>query len=81
MMMMMMMACTVSHRYGYGLMDAKAMVELAERWSTVPQQQICYTEPVAVNQSVLTELFISVLRVNKSELHTFSDTCTNNVNH
>jgi len=40
----------VSHRYGYGLMDAKAMVELAERWTTVPPQQICFTPPVSVNQ-------------------------------
>jgi len=34
-------------------MDAEAMVQLAERWTTVPRQQICYTEPVLVNQYVL----------------------------
>ena len=45
-----MWCCAVSHRYGYGLMDAEAMVKLAERWTTVPQQQICITEPVVVNQ-------------------------------
>jgi len=42
----------VSHRYGYGLMDARAMVQLAERWTTVPAQQICHTPPVIVNESV-----------------------------
>ncbi|XP_052791389.1 furin-like protease kpc-1 isoform X1 [Mya arenaria] len=31
----------VSLRYGYGLMDATAMVELAEKWTNVPQQHVC----------------------------------------
>ncbi len=31
----------VSHSYGYGLMDAGAMVELARRWHLVPKQQEC----------------------------------------
>jgi len=31
----------VSHNYGYGLMDAEAMVRLARRWRTVPIQQSC----------------------------------------
>ena len=30
-----------SHRYGYGLMDAGAMVSLAKEWKTVPIQRIC----------------------------------------
>ncbi|XP_075157350.1 furin-like protease 2 isoform X2 [Haematobia irritans] len=30
-----------SHKFGYGLMDAGAMVSLAEQWSTVPPQHIC----------------------------------------
>ena len=34
---------SVSLRYGYGLMDAGAMVSLAERWTTVPEQHICTT--------------------------------------
>ncbi|KAI4878135.1 hypothetical protein NFI96_007718 [Prochilodus magdalenae] len=34
--------CTkVSHLYGFGLMDAEAMVKEAERWKTVPPQHIC----------------------------------------
>jgi furin len=31
----------VSHSYGYGLMDAQAMVQLARRWVQVPNQQSC----------------------------------------
>ncbi|XP_034045297.1 furin-1-like [Thalassophryne amazonica] len=31
----------VSHSYGYGLLDAKAIVELAKKWTSVGQQQKC----------------------------------------
>lgn len=31
----------VSHSFGYGLMDAAAMVQLARRWRTVPEQHKC----------------------------------------
>lgn len=31
----------VSHSFGYGLMDAGAMVKLAKRWKTVPAQHKC----------------------------------------
>ncbi|XP_066567230.1 proprotein convertase subtilisin/kexin type 5b isoform X2 [Amia ocellicauda] len=31
----------VSHLYGFGLMDAEAMVKEAERWKQVPAQHIC----------------------------------------
>lgn len=34
---------TVSHKYGYGLMDAAAMVTLAEQWTNVPPQHVCQT--------------------------------------
>lgn len=30
-----------SHKFGYGLMDAGAMVSLAEQWTSVPNQHIC----------------------------------------
>ncbi|XP_030379433.1 furin-like protease 2 isoform X2 [Scaptodrosophila lebanonensis] len=30
-----------SHKFGYGLMDAAAMVSLAEQWTSVPPQHIC----------------------------------------
>ncbi|KAK3604599.1 hypothetical protein CHS0354_027452 [Potamilus streckersoni] len=31
----------VGQMFGYGLMDAEAMVRYAETWTTVPQQEIC----------------------------------------
>lgn len=31
----------VSHSFGYGLMDASAMVKVARNWKTVPEQQRC----------------------------------------
>lgn len=31
----------MSHLYGFGLMDAEAMVMEAEKWTTVPQQHVC----------------------------------------
>ncbi|KAI1301502.1 Furin-like protease 2 [Halotydeus destructor] len=35
----------VSHKFGYGLMDAEAIVKLAERWQTSPPQRVCETSP------------------------------------
>jgi len=32
---------SVSHAFGYGLMDAYAMVKLARNWKTVPEQHKC----------------------------------------
>lgn len=31
----------VSHSFGFGLMDAGAMVKLASNWTTVPEQHKC----------------------------------------
>ena len=31
----------VSHLYGFGLMDAEAMVKEAEQWKQVPAQHVC----------------------------------------
>ncbi|KAK6644158.1 Furin-like protease 2 [Polyplax serrata] len=36
----------VSHKFGYGLMDAASMVNLAEQWTTVPPQHICKSQEV-----------------------------------
>lgn len=36
----------VSHKFGYGLMDAGAMVTLAEQWTTVPPQHICKSQEI-----------------------------------
>lgn len=35
---------TVSHSYGYGLLDAGAMVALAQNWTTVPPQRKCIVD-------------------------------------
>ncbi|XP_063830138.1 furin-like protease 2 isoform X3 [Ostrinia nubilalis] len=34
----------VSHKFGYGLMDATEMVNLAEQWVSVPPQHICKSQ-------------------------------------
>jgi furin len=31
----------VSHSFGYGLLDANAMVDLAKEWVTCPSQKLC----------------------------------------
>ncbi|XP_014467641.1 PREDICTED: furin-like protease 2 isoform X2 [Dinoponera quadriceps] len=36
----------VSHKFGYGLMDAGAMVTLAEQWTNVPPQHICKSDEI-----------------------------------
>ncbi|RWS28982.1 furin-like protease 2, partial [Leptotrombidium deliense] len=33
-----------SHKFGYGLMDATAMVKLAKKWKAVPSQRVCHTD-------------------------------------
>lgn len=35
----------VSHKFGYGLLDALALVNLARKWKTVPPQHICREIP------------------------------------
>lgn len=34
----------VSNKFGYGLMDAGALVKLARTWTTVPEQHMCTYE-------------------------------------
>lgn len=36
----------VSHKFGYGLMDAGAIVSLAEQWNLVPPQHICKSREI-----------------------------------
>ncbi|CAH2087558.1 unnamed protein product [Euphydryas editha] len=36
----------VSHKFGYGLMDATEMVNLAEQWISVPPQHICKSQEI-----------------------------------
>jgi len=48
----------VSHRYGFGILNAGRMVQLAKSWRSVPKMGTCYTpylvklKRVAVNQTV-----------------------------
>lgn len=42
----------VSHKFGYGLMDAGAMVTLAEQWVNVPLQHVCQT-PVDASDRII----------------------------
>ncbi|XP_037079517.1 furin-like protease 1 [Pollicipes pollicipes] len=42
----------VSHSFGYGLMDATAMVNLARRWTPVPEQHKCETPSSHVDKLV-----------------------------
>lgn len=42
----------VSHKFGYGLMDAEAMVKTALRWKQIPPQVICRT-PVDTKERVI----------------------------
>ncbi|XP_031837292.1 furin-like protease 1 isoform X1 [Nomia melanderi] len=52
----------VSHSFGYGLMDAAAMVRLARRWRTVPEQHRCEVSaphmgrPIPPNNKLTLEL-------------------------
>lgn len=42
----------VSHKFGYGLMDAGGMVNLAEKWTTVPAQHICKSREINEDRSI-----------------------------
>ncbi|XP_030762286.1 furin-like protease 1, isoforms 1/1-X/2 isoform X1 [Sitophilus oryzae] len=55
----------VSHSFGYGLMDAYAMVKLAKNWITVPEQRKCeigatdISKPIPAKGLVALELQVS----------------------
>jgi len=38
---------SVSHHFGFGMMDAAAMVELAMNWTEVPDQHRCQVDSTA----------------------------------
>ncbi|XP_022919564.2 furin-like protease 2 isoform X1 [Onthophagus taurus] len=42
----------VSHKFGYGLMDAGALVNLAEIWTTAPQQHICKSQELIEDKPI-----------------------------
>ncbi|XP_033750587.1 furin-like protease kpc-1 isoform X1 [Pecten maximus] len=51
---------SVSHSFGFGLMDAGAMVRLAKNWTTVPTQNICEIRLQERNRPVPANTKISV---------------------
>ncbi|XP_036711559.1 proprotein convertase subtilisin/kexin type 5 isoform X1 [Balaenoptera musculus] len=63
----------VSHLYGFGLMDAEAMVMEAEKWTTVPQQHVCVES---------TDRQIKTVRPNSAVRSVYKASgCSDNPNH
>ncbi|GAA56439.1 Uracil phosphoribosyltransferase, synthesizes UMP from uracil [Clonorchis sinensis] len=60
---------SVSHAFGYGLMDAGAMVDLAINWTNVPPQRVCEA------QAPITGGPVSVQRMSKEVLALTTDGC------
>ena len=48
----------VSKFYGFGLMDAGNMVQLAKRWNTVPEQQTCEVSGTDTNRYLIFTVFL-----------------------
>ncbi|RWS09190.1 Furin-like protease 1: isoforms 1/1-X/2 [Dinothrombium tinctorium] len=42
----------VSHSFGYGLLDANAMVNMAREWVTVPPQKVCEVQSHAIDKLI-----------------------------
>lgn len=57
-----------SHRYGYGLMDAGAMVDLAKNWEPVPIQRIC-AKSIIARSNHFSYRSIQPTHTEKSPLH------------
>lgn len=41
----------VSSRYGFGLMDAGRMVEMARQWTTVPKMSVCHANKASIEDN------------------------------
>ncbi|XP_055850087.1 furin-like protease 1 [Episyrphus balteatus] len=50
----------ISHSFGYGLMDAAAMVQLARNWKTVPEQQRCEINAPHVDKIIPAKGYITL---------------------
>ncbi|XP_076350280.1 proprotein convertase subtilisin/kexin type 4-like isoform X1 [Tachypleus tridentatus] len=50
----------VSHSFGYGLMDAAAMVKLSRKWKTVPQQKVCTVRAHPMDKMISPKSYIEV---------------------
>ncbi|TNN12242.1 Furin-like protease 1 isoform 2 [Schistosoma japonicum] len=59
----------VSHAFGYGLMDAAAMVDLALNWTSVPPQRVCEA------QAPMTGSPITIRQMSKENLALTTDGC------
>ena len=46
----------VSHSFGFGLLDAEKLVQLARIWKTVPAQHVCQEIPDAKQRYVTVKL-------------------------
>ncbi|XP_067647647.1 furin-like protease 1, isoforms 1/1-X/2 [Eurosta solidaginis] len=50
----------ISHSFGYGLMDAAAMVKVARNWKTVPEQQRCEINAPHVDKVIPPRSYITL---------------------
>ncbi|XP_054160265.1 furin-like protease 1, isoforms 1/1-X/2 isoform X4 [Oppia nitens] len=50
----------VSHSFGYGLLDANAMVDLAKQWVTVPSQKLCEVRSQPIDKLVPAKSYIEM---------------------
>ncbi|XP_069071965.1 proprotein convertase subtilisin/kexin type 4 [Pleurodeles waltl] len=48
----------VSHHYGYGLLDAGVLVDLAKKWETVRPQRRCFVKIISSPQTITSKLVI-----------------------
>ncbi|XP_063223097.1 furin-like protease 2 isoform X2 [Bacillus rossius redtenbacheri] len=64
----------VSHKFGYGLMDAGAMVSLAEQWTNIPPQHICKSQELNEDRQI-DQTFSSTLTT-----HVDVNGCSNSLN-
>lgn len=50
----------VSHKFGYGLMDAESMVKTALRWKTTPPQVVCRTSVDSKERVIQDDLYVTM---------------------
>ncbi|XP_078527117.1 proprotein convertase subtilisin/kexin type 4 isoform X2 [Lissotriton helveticus] len=48
----------VSHHYGYGLLDAGVLVDLAKKWETVRPQRRCFVKVISSPRTIASKLVI-----------------------
>ncbi|XP_031635657.1 furin-like protease 1 isoform X2 [Contarinia nasturtii] len=50
----------VSHSFGYGLMDAAAMIKVARTWKTVPEQQRCEIYAPSLDKAISPKSYVVI---------------------